>query len=81
MFWPQAVDHAAFQRGLSVTLDFTNHINVMCLNQRDRDAFFAGTAGTANAVHIDISGAGHIKVDHMADVIDIEATRGYVSRQ
>ena len=50
----------------------------MRFNQRNGDAFFTGAAGTTDTVQIDIGGARHVEVKHVADIRDINTACGDV---
>ncbi|MNE06314.1 hypothetical protein D3C80_988990 [compost metagenome] len=43
-------------------------------DQRDRQAFATGTAGTAHAVHVLVTAARHVEVDHQVQAVDVQAT-------
>ncbi|MNZ67232.1 hypothetical protein D3C78_854700 [compost metagenome] len=47
-------------------------------DQRHRQAFVTGTAGTANTVYVLVAAARHIEVDHQIQAVDVQAARGDV---
>jgi hypothetical protein len=47
-------------------------------DQRYRQAFASGAAGTTDAVHILIAGTRHIEVDHQIQAFDIQAARCHI---
>ena len=47
-------------------------------DQRYRQAFAAGTAGTTDAVHVLVAGTRHVEVDHQIQALDIQTARGHV---
>ena len=49
-------------------------------HERDADAAAAGAAGAADAVGVDVGLLGRVEVDHVRDVVDVEAARGDVGR-
>ena len=49
-------------------------------HERDADAAAAGAAGAADAVRVDVRLLGRVEVDHVRDVVDVEAARGDVGR-
>ena len=52
----------------------------MWADQRDRQTFGTGTAGTTNPVQVVITAARHIKVDHAIQLNDIQTASRNVSR-
>ena len=47
-------------------------------HESKRGAFFAGAAGAADAVHVGIVRLGHIVVDDMGHIRNVEATSGNI---
>ena len=48
------------------------------LGQRDGDAVAASAAGAADAVHVGLGRRGHVVVDDVREVLDVEAAGGDV---
>ena len=46
---------------------------------RDRDTRGAGTPRSAHAVDVGLGNLGHVEVDHVRDVVHVEATCGDVA--
>jgi len=58
-----------------------SHVAVLVgCEERDPDAFVAGTAGATDAVHVSLAVVGWIEVDHVRDPVYIDATRRNVRR-
>ncbi|GIX64757.1 mediator of RNA polymerase II transcription subunit 6 [Babesia caballi] len=52
---------------------------VLLVDQRSGDAHVARTPGTTDAVHVVVNVGGQVVVDHVCDVVDVEAPGGNVS--
>src|SRR5690606_10542456 len=53
-------------------------VQLVPVDQRDRDAGAAGAAGAADAVHVGLLVLGALVVDDVGDVVDVDAARGHV---
>ena len=59
-------------------LDGLEHLVLARLDQGDRGALAAGPADAPDAVHVRLRRAGHVVVDHVGQLLDVEAARGHV---
>ena len=59
-------------------LDRRNRLAVLRRHNADGSAGASGTCRTADTVHVVIGMVRHVKIEHMADVWNVETTRGNV---
>ena len=63
---------------LGVALDVLHEAFFVQTNQIHRRAIGAGATGAANAVHIVFADVGDVVIDHVGQIIDVDAARGNV---
>src|SRR5690606_18660295 len=73
-----AVDGAAFDGFLDQAFDGLEQLDFAIVHQRDRRAGGAGAAGAANAVHVVLGNVGQFEIDHLRQLVDVQAARGDV---
>ena len=59
-------------------LDVADAAHLVHAGQVQREAFLAGAAGAADAVHVLLGLVGDVDVDHALQLRDVEAARGHV---
>ena len=62
-------------------LDVLELLDVLGRDEGQRAPFLAGAAGAADAVHVVVGLPGHVEVEDVADVGDVEAAGGHVARR
>ena len=65
---------------LEAAVDERPLVHVGPVDERDRDAGLAGAAGAAGAVQVGVGVVGDGVVDHVRDVVDVDAARGDIGR-
>src|SRR5690606_19390012 len=72
------LDHR--QPRLQQAFDGLQQLALLRLHQRDRLPLGASAASTADAVHVILRHVGQLEVDHMGQLVDVEAAGGDVGR-
>src|SRR5690606_32107047 len=70
----------ALDATLDQALDAGQQAGFLAIDQRHRGTRCAGTAGTADAVHIVFGDVGQFEVDHLRQLVDVQTARGNVGR-
>ncbi|OFA04350.1 hypothetical protein DUGA2_26240 [Duganella sp. HH101] len=72
----EARDHFTRQGLLDQLFDILQHLVLVHADQRHGFAGGAGAAGTADAVHIVLRNVRQVVVDHVRQLVDVDAARG-----
>ena len=77
----QIFDESTFKDLVYIAFNLADNADIVSLDQRDSRALGACAGSTSDAVYISICRSWHIEVDHMTDVIYVDAASGNIGGQ